>query len=328
MPEYRYKQILEWLYKHNISEYSEIKNLPMPLIKNLENDYPLHSAKIINRQISIDGTRKYLVELSDGALIESVGIPSEKQKRNSDEPSRLTVCFSTQVGCPMGCLFCATGMEGFTRNLGAGEIIEQIHLVQNDFNCRATNIVAMGQGEPFLNMQATLDALTILNHKKFDNIGARHITISTCGIPKGIDTLARDSHQYVLAISLHSAIQKSRNTIMPKASKYNLKELRSHIVDYVNKTKRRVTFEYLLINDLNDDDLHLKALIEYCTPIHSHVNLLFLNKTMKCDFDPSNADIALKWQNSLQNHGIETSIRSSRGSDINGACGQLKNSYS
>ena len=184
----------------------------------------------------------------------------------------------------------------------------------------------MGQGEPFLNTRATLDALSILNHKKFDNVGARHITISTCGITEGIDALANDSHQYVLAISLHSAIQETRDIIMPKVSKYKLVELQNHVIEYINNSKRRVTFEYLLLEGLNDDDLHLEALIKYCKPIHSHINLLPLNKTKATKFASSCSSVARKWKDALQASGIETSIRNSRGSDINGACGQLKNS--
>ena len=167
MPAFRAKQLLEWLYIHQITEYSQASNLPSKLVDYLETNYPLTTQKVIDKQISSDGTRKYLIQLHDNQLVETVGIPSydSKKQEKKENPSRLTVCFSTQVGCPVSCIFCATGKESFNRNLGMGEIIEQIHLVGEDFNMRVSNLVAMGQGEPFLNTESVLDALFILNHK-------------------------------------------------------------------------------------------------------------------------------------------------------------------
>lgn len=318
-PAFRTKQLIEWLYRRNIESYDEISNLPKGLINHLKEEYPLHTATIFNRQVSSDGTRKYLLKLFDGNLVETVAIPSLGGRQ------RLTVCFSTQVGCPMKCAFCATGHEGFTRNLGMGEIIDQIHAVSNDFGERVTNLVGMGQGEPFLNYRPTFDALTILNDEKFDNIGARHITVSTCGILAGIDLLAKDPHQYTMAISLHSAVQSTRDELMPIVARYPLDQLRSHIQGYIAQTNRRVTFEYLLIKDINDSEAHLKALVSYCKNLLCHVNLLPMNAVASSPYQPSDEQTVQRWMRVLQSQGIETSLRTSRGADIDGACGQLKN---
>ena len=331
MPKFREKQLLEWLYKHNINSYSEARNLPKTLREFLDSNYSLYVPEIIDKQVSKDGTRKYLLKLSDGAFVETVGIPSCSHdsfgSAANSNTNRLTVCFSTQVGCAMGCAFCATGKEGFTRNLGMGEIIDQVHIVAQDFGCRVSNIVAMGQGEPFLNTQNVFDALKILNSEKFDNIGARHITISTCGIPAGIDALIKDGHQYTLAISLHSATQETRDALMPKVSNYKLDILRNCIANYITETNRRVTFEYLMIDGLNDDMRHLNSLVEFCKPLLSHVNLLPVNIVEGLPFKPSSHKTLDRWETVLRENGIETTIRKSKGSDINGACGQLKNSY-
>lgn len=225
-PRYRADQLISWLFVKQANNYDEMSNLPKAFRATLAEDYPLVPACLIDRQVSSDGTRKYCFELADGARVEAVGIPS-MQINASGEPKSLTVCFSTQAGCSMQCLFCATGSEGFTRNLSSGEMIDQVAFIQEDFGLRVSHVVSMGQGEPFLNYDATLQALDFLNNKKGFGIGARHITISTCGVISGIERLGNDPHQYTLAVSLHSAEQVVRDMLMPRCSAQPLPELKT-----------------------------------------------------------------------------------------------------
>lgn len=225
-PRFRAKQLTSWLYQKGAHSYDEMTNLPKSLRGVLSDEYPLIEPQVVNKQVSNDGTRKYVFEYADGAKVEAVGIPSFDKKERKDEPKHLTVCFSTQAGCAMGCTFCATGHEGLTRNLSSAEMICQIIAVQNDFSCRVTNLVSMGQGEPFQNYQATLEALRFANAKDGLEIGARHITVSTCGIIRGIERLANEPEQFTLAVSLHSALQDVRNEIMPRCSNIPLPHLK------------------------------------------------------------------------------------------------------
>ena len=226
----------------------------------------------------------------------------------------------------MGCVFCATGIEGFTRNLVIGEIIDQILVVQNDFRKRVTNLVGMGQGEPFLNYDAVIGALDIINSKKGLNIGARKITLSTCGIIKGIQRFSQVKEQYTLAISLHAARQEVRDRIMPHASSQPLYQLKEALRDYLDETNRRITFEYTLIKGINDSEADLKALISFVSGLLCHINLIQLNSISDSPFQPSSSETVSIWKRVIEQNGIETTIRLSKGSDISGACGQLKNS--
>ncbi|WP_251198279.1 23S rRNA (adenine(2503)-C(2))-methyltransferase RlmN [Anaerotardibacter muris] len=323
-PKYRADQLIQWLFVKQASSYDEMTNLPKAFREALAKDYPLIPAKLIDKQISNDGTRKYCFELADGARVESVGIPVFKEGSDGDLRS-LTVCFSTQVGCPMACAFCATGTEGLTRDLSSGEMVDQVAFIQDDFNARVSHVVSMGQGEPFLNYDATIEALDLLNSKKGFGIGARHITVSTCGIIPGIERLAEDPHQYTLAVSLHSAEQVIRDMLMPRCSAQTLPQLKQALQFYQEKTGRRVSFEYLMINGVNDTDAALESLIEFSRGIMCHVNLIPLNDVDHSAFKPSSKDMITHWKNVLTRVGIETTIRNSRGSDIDGACGQLKN---
>ncbi len=320
VPKFRAKQLYEWLYLHHVSTFDEMTNLPKALRDTLANDYSLSNSTIIDTQKSKDGTRKYLIQLEDGYLVETVGIPSQNGQR-------LTVCFSTQVGCPMQCAFCATGKEGFTRNLLPGEICDQILLVQDDFQKRVTNIVGMGQGEPFLNYDNTLKALEIINDPKVIGIGARHITLSTCGIIPKIHEFSNVKEQFTLAVSLHSAIQSTRDSLMPKVSQYNLEELKDSLVAYVEATGRRVTLEYAMMRGVNDTNEHLKALIAFCSGLLCHVNLIPLNEIPDSEYLPSTTETGKHWIDTLESHHIETTLRNSKGSDIAAACGQLKNTF-
>lgn len=321
-PSFRAKQLTQWLYGHHARSYDDMTNLPTELRQQLAEDHPLISGSMINRQVSSDGTRKYVIEFPDGARVETVAMPS----RSTDGSAKLSICFSTQAGCPMECSFCATGKGGFTRNLTIGEIIDQIVIAQTDMELRASSLVAMGQGEPFLNYDNTLEALHIVNSKESLNIGARHITISTCGMVKGIQRLSNEPEQFTLAISLHSAQQNIRNQLMPAMANTPLPELKRALTEYRNKTNRRITFEYIMIKGVNDTDEALKHLSKYCEGMLCHVNLIPINRIPSSPYQPSDSVTMRKWVDALAKRGVETTIRASRGSDIAGACGQLKNS--
>lgn len=339
-PAFRAKQLTEWLLAKGASSYDQMSNLPGALRSSLETDYPLTPTKIADRRISKDGTRKYVIELSDGCLVETVGIPSPEQKSKNKakgkdgshtdkegKTAHLTVCFSTQVGCAMGCSFCATGQEGLTRNLSSIEMVEQIRIVQEDFGRRVTNVVSMGQGEPFQNFDSVIEALRFLNSSKGFGIGARHITISTCGIISGIEKLSRIPEQFTLAASLHSAKQELRNDIMPRCSSQTLEDLKQALVDYVDATNRRPSLEYTMISGVNDQDEDLKALVRFTKGLLCHVNLIPLNDIPESPFKPCSPKTYRRWIDVLAQNGVEATLRNSRGSDIEGACGQLKNTF-
>lgn len=317
-PKFRAKQLQEWLHKHHALSYDEMTNLPQGFRTYLETHFPLYRPLVEDQQISQDGTRKYVIRLIDNNFVETVGIPSS-------HGNRLTVCVSSQVGCAMQCQFCATGKEGFKRNLTADEITDQVALVERDFQKPVTNVVVMGQGEPFLNYENLILALKELNNPDSFNIGARHITVSSCGILEGIRAFSEEPYQFTLAISLHSALQPDRDILMPRVKNQPLNELKRTIQEYISSTNRRVTFEYLLIDGLNDTDKHLKALTAFCDDILCHVNLLPVNNIEGSPFKPPTNSTLNKWVNTLNSSGVETTIRNSRGSDIAGACGQLKN---
>ena len=319
-PAFRAKQIAQWLYLHRARSYDEMTNLPASLRSVLKKRFPLFVPTIVECAASSDGTKKYLIEYEDGARVETVSIPA----RNSE---RLTVCFSTQAGCPMACSFCATGKEGFIRNLSPGEIVDQVLIAQEDAGRRVSNVVGMGQGEPFLNYDNSIAALRILNDPKGLAIGARHISVSTCGIIAGINRFAQEPEQFTLAISLHAALQNVRDALMPKVAKDNLNVLKSALQSYVEKTNRRVTLEYIMIRDVNDTKEDLEALCSFCSELLCHVNLIPMNAIDASSHQPSLHSTVKQWLSVIQNHGTEATLRESRGSDIAGACGQLKNSF-
>ena len=315
-PKFRAKQVFTWLYQKRVHSYDEMTNLSKALREQLETDYPLTWAKIVNKQVSVDGTRKYIVSYDDGLTTEMVAIPTE---------DRLTVCFSTQVGCAMACSFCATGKEGFTRNLTPGEIVDQIMLAEDDMGMRVTNVVGMGQGEPFLNYDNVLAALRIMNSPDGMGIGARHITVSTCGILAGIEKWAKEPEQFTLAISLHSAVQSTRDELMPRVANQNLVNLKRELMNYVSEARRRVTLEYIMISDITDTEDHLRALESFCDGLLCHVNLIPINSIDESPYKPCSKKKLHHFVDELARKGTEATIRNSRGADIDGACGQLKN---
>lgn len=315
---YRSRQLIRWLYQKGVSSYADMSDLPEGLLSALAHSAPLTTPTIIRADTSTsDLSRKYLLALPDEVTIESVGIPDGR---------RLTVCISTQAGCPLACTFCATGEGGFVRDLSVGEIVDQVNLVARDFDRRVTNVVLMGQGEPFLNYDNCMAALRFINASFGIGIGARHITVSTAGLLDGIRRFGEEPGQYTLAISLHSAVQKTRDRLMPGMRQYPLPELRDALEEYTARTGRRVSLEYALVSSENDSDYQLRSLIDFCSGLLCHVNL------MACNPGPTRTGMGSSqrlnvFNAALQRAGIPATIRASRGADINAACGQLSQKH-
>lgn len=313
-PAYRRKQLVAWLYARLAPSFEVMSDLPGALRSGLAGRYVLQHPALQEIQRSGDGTRKYLWRLADGVAVESVGIPSG---------DRLTVCFSTQAGCVMGCTFCATGRGGFVRNLFPGELAWQVALVSRDFGMRASNAVAMGQGEPFANYDATIGGLRLMNAPESLGIGARHLTISTCGVIPGIERLAREPEQFTLAVSLHSAVQATRDRLMPGVRKWPLGKLQEALIDYSQRTGRRPTLEFALIAGQNDSPAETQALVAFARGWMSHVNLIPVNPVKGSGaVKPTEGRVA-EVAAALSAAGVESSIRAERGTDIDAACGQL-----
>lgn len=311
---YRAKQIYNWIYFKSANSVEEMSDIPLNFREKLKDSVTFADISIKDKQISTDGTLKYLFELEDGNFTEAVLM-------RFDNRANLTACISTQVGCPMGCTFCATGKLGFIRNLTVYEIVQQIHMIQYDTNLKVTNIVFMGQGEPLLNLDNLLPAIDIFN--KEYQVGARRMTVSTCGIIPGIKQLADLKFQSTLAISLHSADTETRQKIMPVEKKYNIDSLFKELKKYVNSTGRRVTIEYTLIKDVNDSTEDAKNLAMLITDLKCNVNLIIYNPTELIEYKKPLKESIMKFKYILEASGKKVTIRLERGSDIDAACGQL-----
>ncbi|MDR1775303.1 MAG: 23S rRNA (adenine(2503)-C(2))-methyltransferase RlmN [Actinomycetes bacterium] len=359
-PAYRAQQLAGWLWTHGAADYDEMSNLPAVLREQLAEVAVLRRGNVLVRQESTDGTRKYLVQFADGVAVECVGIPDEPGTLPTQQrsPKHLTVCVSSQAGCALGCSFCATGRAGFTRDLLPGEIAEQIRLVAADFGVRAGNVVVMGQGEPFLNFDAVVEGLRIANGSDSQGglgIGARHITVSTAGIVNGIRRFSALPEQFTLAVSLHSAVQATRDRLMPGVSGQPLSALADALIDYREQSGRRASLEYAVVSGVNDTPAEVDALCDFARRVHAHVNLIGINPIDRgCTGSGGGAsaapdihatpamqgapgapattptpaqrttDAALRSvAATLRRSGIEVSIRRSRGADIDAACGQL-----
>lgn len=313
-PAYRARQMVAWLYGRLVRSFDEMTDLPGALRAALEDRFWLTHPEMVDIQRSSDGTRKYLWRLADGVLVESVGIPTDE---------RLTVCFSTQAGCAMRCSFCATGRGGFVRDLLPGEMAWQVALVAQDFGLRASGAVAMGQGEPFNAYEATLGGLRLMNHPHGLGIGARHLTVSTSGVVPGIDRLAREPEQFTLAVSLHSAVQATRDRLMPGVRRWQLPRLREALISYAERTGRRPTLEYALIAGENDTPAEVDALVAFARGWLCHVNLIPVNPVTGAQTArPAEAKVA-EVAAALRRAGVEATVRVERGADIDAACGQL-----
>ncbi|SFB26830.1 23S rRNA (adenine(2503)-C(2))-methyltransferase RlmN [Clostridium frigidicarnis] len=316
--EFRSKQVIEWLYK-DIKNFDDMKNLPKALKEKLNSNFTMELPKVEHEYTSrLDGTKKLLLALQDGNLIECVIM-----KYNHGN----SICVSTQVGCRMGCKFCASTIDGRVRDLTAGEILLQVIVGQKVLGERISNIVLMGSGEPFDNYDNVIKFLKIVNADYGLNIGQRHITLSTCGIVPKIIDFADEDMQITLAISLHSTTDDRRKEIMPIANKYSIKEILDACKYYIDKTGRRVSFEYSLVKEVNDSLEDAKSLGKLLKGILCHVNLIPINEIKENSYKKTDSEEVKIFAKILKEYGVETTVRREMGSDINAACGQLRRSY-
>ena len=312
---FRAKQIHNWIYTKSVASIDEMTNLAKDFREELKNTAVVTDVKIKTKQISTDSTIKYLIEYPDGECVETVLM-------RFDNRANLTACVSSQVGCAVNCSFCATGKRGFIRNLTYQEIVEQVLTIQRDTGLKVTNIVFMGQGEPLLNLDNVLKALEIFNNDF--QIGARRITISTSGIIPKINELAELELQSTLAISLHASNHTIRAKLMPIENKYPIDELKKALLNYINKSGRRITIEYILISGLNDTTECAKELAYYLKDIKCNVNLIPYNAVNDTKFKKSSNNDIMKFKYLLEHSGKKVTVRLERGADIDAACGQLR----
>jgi 23S rRNA (adenine2503-C2)-methyltransferase len=338
-PVYRVAQLLDWLYVRRVTTWDAMTNLPKKLRAQLQENYSLQTLELVRKQGSRDTTQKFLWRLHDHSLIESVLIPANPASRDggSEASDRLTLCISTQVGCAYGCKFCASGLDGWKRNLTPNEIVEQIlsverwHVAQPkekslepNENRVVNNIVVMGMGEPLANYDNLLKALKILNAPWGGGIGARKITISTSGLAPQIRKLAQEPMQFRLAISLHGATDETRNKIMPVNRKYPLKELINACEEYQHEKGRMITLEYILIAGINDSLDQTKPLAALARRLHAKVNLIPYNTVEGFEWERSSEEVCEKFLAALEKEKAIATLRREKGGDIDAACGQLR----
>lgn len=312
---FRARQIHNWIYLKSVKEIDDMTDLSIKFRDELKKVAKMTDTKIKVKQVSTDGTIKYLLEYPDGECVETVLM-------RFDNRANLTACVSSQVGCAVNCSFCATGKRGFIRNLTYKEIIEQVLTIQRDTGLKVTNVVFMGQGEPLLNLDNVLKAMEMFNENF--QIGARRLTVSTSGIIPQINKLAENDMHSTLAISLHAPNHDIRSRLMKIEDKYPMPELKKALKNYVDKTGRRITIEYLLIKDLNDTLESAKQLVQYLHDIKCNINLIPYNPVSENDYQkPSNNSI-MRFKSLLEQSGKKVTVRLERGADIDAACGQLR----
>ncbi len=318
-PAFRASQIFSWLHEKKVRDFSEMTNLSKNFRERLKTAYKLIALDAVKVQISrLDGTRKYLFALEDGNLIESVLMRYEHGN---------SVCVSSQVGCRMGCRFCASTIDGLMRNLAASEILEQVYRIEEDTGERVSHVVLMGSGEPLDNYDNVLRFIRLITHEKGHNISQRNITLSTCGLVPEMKRLAEEKLAVTLALSLHASNQETRQRLMPIAKKYGLEEVLSACQYYFEQTGRRVTLEYSLAAGENDRQADAEALARLAKPLCCHINLIPINPVKERNFRQSDKKIVTNFKNKLEKYGINVTIRREMGRDIDGACGQLRRSY-
>ena len=312
-PAFRAKQVYTWLHK-GVRAYDEMTNLPKSLRDTLAREYPICAPKVVRRQESArDGTIKYLWELSDGNCVETVLMRYHYGN---------TVCISTEVGCRMGCAFCASTIGGLVRRLEPYEMLDEVLFTQVDSGLPISHIVLMGIGEPLDNFDNVMRFLELVNSPEGLNIGMRHISLSTCGVVPGIDALAEENLQLTLSVSLHAPDSATRSRIMPVNNAYDVEELFAACHRYFKKTGRRISFEYAMIDGVNDHDWQADLLAERIRGMPGHVNLIPLNDVVESEFKPSRRVAA--FQKRLESHGLTATVRRSLGGDIDASCGQLR----
>lgn len=316
---FRAKQVYEWMHKKQAVSIDEMTNLSKELREQLKQECTYTVLKKVQVQVSkLDGTRKYLFGLADGNVIESVLM---RYKHGN------SVCISSQVGCRMGCRFCASTIDGLVRNLTSGEMLEQIYRIGEDIGERISNVVVMGSGEPLDNYDNLVKFITMLTDVNGLNISQRNLTVSTCGLVPQIRELATHQFQMTLALSLHASSQEKRRELMPVANKYDLKDVLEACDDYFEKTGRRITFEYSLVGGVNDTDEDVEQLVRLLHGKNCHINLIPVNPIKERDFVQSSRPVVEEFQKKLQTHGITATVRREMGRDIDGACGQLRRRY-
>ena len=312
---FRAEQIFKWLYQEKVKSFDEMTNISLELREKLKQNYNMCNFEILKKQQSKDGTIKYLFDLLDGNAIETVLMSYHHG---------YSICVSSQIGCKMGCKFCASTGINFIRNLTSGEIVEQIIAVEQDTGIKISNVVFMGIGEPLDNYENVVNAIHIINNQKGINIGARHISISTSGLVPNIYRLAEENIQCTLSISLHATNNKKRSDMMPVNNAYPIEELIQACKDYIQKTNRRISFEYALAKDNNDNLQDAKELVTLLKGMLCHVNLIPINKIENGKYTKSSNENIIKFRDYLNEHGIVATIRRELGSDIDAACGQLR----
>ena len=313
---FRAKQIYEWLHVKLVDHFDEMTNLSKGLREKLKENYEIRKVKMIDHQISkVDPTEKFLFELEDGNMVESVLM---KYKHGN------SVCISSQVGCRMGCRFCASTLDGLERNLTPSEMLRQVYQIQKITGERVSNIVIMGTGEPLDNYDNFLKFIHMVSDEHGLNISQRNITASTCGIVPNIRRLAEEKLQITLALSLHGSNQEKRRSLMPVANKYELHEVLEACDYYFEKTGRRITFEYSLVHGVNDTPEDAKELMGILKDRNCHLNLIPVNPIKERNYEKPDKKSAENFKNKLEKNGINVTIRREMGSDIDGACGQLR----
>lgn len=313
---FRAKQMYEWMHVKLARDFNEMTNLSEKLRQKCSELYDYTSLEMVRVQESkLDGTRKFLFGLKDGNVVESVWM---KYKHGN------SVCISSQVGCRMGCKFCASTLDGLERSLEPSEMLDQIYAISRYTGERVSNVVVMGSGEPMDNYDNLLKFIELLTDENGLNISQRNITVSTCGLVPKMKELADEKLQITLALSLHATTDEKRRKLMPIANKYGIEELMEACKYYFDKTGRRLTFEYSLVGGVNDTDEDAKELIELVKPLNCHVNLIPVNPIKERDFVESNASRVIAFKNKLEKNKINVTIRREMGRDIDGACGQLR----
>ena len=312
---FRAEQVFKWIYEAKVTSFDDMTNLSLELREKLKQNYTMCNFEILRKQESSDGTKKYLFDILDGNAIETVLMSYHHG---------YTICVSSQVGCKMGCKFCASTGIKFVRSLTSGEIVEQILAVERDNQIRISNVVFMGIGEPLDNYDNVVNAIKIINNPKGINIGARHISISTSGLVPKIYKLAEENIQCTLSISLHATTNEKRSSMMPVNNSYSIEELLQACRDYIEKTNRRISFEYALAKDNNDNLEDAKRLVKLLKGMICHVNLIPINKIENGAYVKSSNENIMRFRDYLNDHGIVATIRRELGSDIDAACGQLR----